>query len=77
LPALRERLAEQGVRIERFDVDLMQRQPGGMPDRPGDQQREAPPPRAEPPVRRLNQPTAPSRGPLATNGPTTGLNVIV
>ncbi len=32
LPALRERLAEQGVRIERFDVDLMQHSPGGTPD---------------------------------------------
>lgn len=38
LPALRERLAEQGVRIERFDIDLMQRQPGDTPDRPFDQQ---------------------------------------
>ena len=38
LPALRERLAEQGLRIERFDVDLMQRQTGGMSDRPGDQE---------------------------------------
>ncbi|WP_425618304.1 flagellar hook-length control protein FliK [Anatilimnocola sp. NA78] len=39
LPALRERLAEQGLRLERFDVDLQQRQPseqqtGGMPDQP-------------------------------------------
>jgi flagellar hook-length control protein FliK len=40
LPALRERLAEQGVRIERFDVDLMQRQPGGTPDQPGGRQQE-------------------------------------
>ena len=30
LPALRDRLAEQGIRIERFDVDL--RQPGGGSD---------------------------------------------
>lgn len=44
LPALRERLAEQGVRMERFDVDLMQRQGSGTPDRPNDQQRDAPPP---------------------------------
>jgi flagellar hook-length control protein FliK len=59
LPALREKLAEQGVRIERFDVDLMQRQPGGMPNQPQDQERSAPPPRlvnnprqtAPPPVR--------------------------
>jgi flagellar hook-length control protein FliK len=43
LPALRERLAEQGVRIERFDVDLMQRHGGGTPDRPGGQQRDVEP----------------------------------
>lgn len=29
LPALRERLAEQGIRVEQFDIDLMNRQPGG------------------------------------------------
>ncbi|MEX2176807.1 MAG: flagellar hook-length control protein FliK, partial [Pirellulaceae bacterium] len=44
LPALRERLAEQGVRIERFDVDLMQRQPGGTPDRQPDQPAQPPAP---------------------------------
>jgi flagellar hook-length control protein FliK len=32
LPTLRDRLAEQGVRIERFDVDLAQQQSGGSPD---------------------------------------------
>jgi len=41
LPVLRERLAEQGIRIEQFDVDLMQRQPHNPPDgtgeRPADQ----------------------------------------
>jgi flagellar hook-length control protein FliK len=78
LPALRERLAEQGVRIERFDVDLMQRQPGGMPDRPGDQQRETPPaPRAEPRVLRADESIAASRGPLAKASSPSGLNVIV
>lgn len=40
LPALRERLAEQGVRIERFDIDLMQRPPTGTPDRPNDPQQQ-------------------------------------
>ncbi|MGI8980767.1 MAG: flagellar hook-length control protein FliK [Pirellulaceae bacterium] len=40
LPALRERLAEQGVRIERFDIDLMQRPPTGTPDRPSDPQQQ-------------------------------------
>ena len=36
LPALRDRLAEQGIRIERFDVDLMQHHAGGPPDQPQD-----------------------------------------
>lgn len=31
LPMLRERLAEQNIRIERFDVDLMDRSAGGSP----------------------------------------------
>ena len=37
LPVLRERLAEQGIRIEHFDVDLMQQrgqEPGGREQRP-------------------------------------------
>jgi flagellar hook-length control protein FliK len=38
LPALRERLSEQGVRIERFEVSLMQRDASGTPDRPADRQ---------------------------------------
>jgi flagellar hook-length control protein FliK len=46
LPALRDRLADQGVRIERFDVDLMQRQFGGMADQPGGRQQEPLPPEA-------------------------------
>ncbi len=37
LPALRERLAEQGVRIERFDVDLMKRGDERAFDRPANQ----------------------------------------
>ena len=42
LPALRERLADQGVRIERFDVDLMQRATGGTPDQPFSDQHDTP-----------------------------------
>ncbi len=33
LPALRERLAQQDVRVHQFQVDLMDQPPGGMPDR--------------------------------------------
>jgi flagellar hook-length control protein FliK len=36
LPALRDRLAEQDIRIERFDVDLAGRSPNGTPREPGD-----------------------------------------
>lgn len=32
LPVLKERLAEQGIQVESFDVDLMDRQPQGQPD---------------------------------------------
>jgi flagellar hook-length control protein FliK len=34
LPALRDRLAEQNVRIEHFDVDVMDRHGGELPDTP-------------------------------------------
>jgi flagellar hook-length control protein FliK len=34
LPQLRQRLAEQDIRVEQFDVDLADRQPGGAPDDP-------------------------------------------
>jgi flagellar hook-length control protein FliK len=78
LPALRERLADQGIRVERFDVDLMQRQPGGMPDQPGGRQQEVP----QPPVRSplITRPAAtpqvtPTSSPYV--GPASGLNVIV
>ena len=33
LPALRDRLAQQDIKIEQFDVDLMDRSPGGLPER--------------------------------------------
>jgi flagellar hook-length control protein FliK len=78
LPALRERLAEQGLRIDRFDVDLMQRQPGGMPDRPFNQQQDnsaavrslrPTPVRADAAL-----PSRPSLAPVTAPG---GLNVIV
>jgi flagellar hook-length control protein FliK len=78
LPALRERLAEQGIRVERFDVDLMYRQPGGTPNQPGDQKRET-----VPLLRASNQPRPRSQTPTPTASPVTaatapgGLNVIV
>ena len=36
LPALRERLAEQDIEVQRFDVDLSNQSSGGSPERPGD-----------------------------------------
>jgi flagellar hook-length control protein FliK len=79
LPALRDRLAEQGVRIERFDVDLLQRQPGGMSDHPGNRQQEMPPNQvALPPLPRPRSQAAivAAPAPLAA-GSASGLNVIV
>jgi flagellar hook-length control protein FliK len=79
LPVLRERLAEQGVRIERFDVDLMQRQPGGMPDQSGGRQPETTeaPPRFLASSRTPNSttPQPVTSAPLVDR--TGGLNVIV
>ncbi len=43
LPALKDRLAEQGIHVERFDVDLMDRQPTGQQNSPQDQQQRSSP----------------------------------
>jgi flagellar hook-length control protein FliK len=40
LPALRDRLAEQNIRVERFDVDVRQQQHGGGGDPSASQQQE-------------------------------------
>jgi flagellar hook-length control protein FliK len=37
LPSLRDRLAEQNIRIDRFDVDVRQEGSGGQPDPRGSQ----------------------------------------
>ena len=42
LGALRERLAEQGIRVEKFDVGLMDQQTGSQPDSPSDRHASAP-----------------------------------
>jgi len=78
LPALRERLAEQGIRIERFDIDLMQHASTGTPDRPSDPEQ-----RPEPqPFRslRTNQSSSEIPSPAALSGNWNGqgrLNVII
>ena len=72
LPALRERLAEQGVRIERFDVNLLDRRGGGMPDRPHARQQPV-----SPQPRPSGSPSAPIRPALPRNTGPGRLNVIV
>ena len=79
LPALRDRLAEQGVRIERFDIDLMQRHTGGAFDRSAQQQNNEPVPLPQPQALRS---VAPAESPRArTHAPSPidskRLNVIV
>lgn len=79
LPALRERLAEQGVRIERFDVDLMQRQ---SPDssnqsRGGQEDKLAPLPRGPAAPRRSPDPSVPAPAIPRASATAGGLNVIV
>ncbi|MCC6125575.1 MAG: flagellar hook-length control protein FliK [Pirellulales bacterium] len=82
LPELRERLAQQNIHIQQFDVDLMDRSPGGMPRQTSGQgdsgaQRGDRPPTREP------KPEIPFLGPAAaanaTQRPGMGgsLNVIV
>jgi flagellar hook-length control protein FliK len=58
LPVLKERLAEQGIVVEKFDVDLMDRQPQGQPDTHQERER-----RPAPSVPRF----APARETEATN----------
>lgn len=45
LPQLRERLAEQGIRVEQFDVDLFERGPDGSSQQAAGEGREGAPPR--------------------------------
>lgn len=65
LPVLRERLAEQGIQVEKFDVDLMDRQPQGEPDQSRDQHQER---RGAPriPGQRGERATEPAQAPTAS-----------
>jgi flagellar hook-length control protein FliK len=78
LPALRDRLAEQGVRIDRFDVDLMQRQPGGSPDQPGGRQQDTPAPMrlVPPPKARIETASTPAAS-MPASAAASGLNIII
>jgi flagellar hook-length control protein FliK len=78
LPALRERLAEQGLRIERFEVDVSQRDSSGMPDRSHDpEQQGSPVAHSERMARPRIDPAVVVRGEGRATNSTTGLNVIV
>jgi flagellar hook-length control protein FliK len=80
LPALREKLAEQNINIKQFDVDLTDRQPGGMSQQTfgqsnsDSQQRNRFSPRAN-----LSESAAPASAPSTARraGMGDGLNVIV
>lgn len=80
LPALRERLAEQNIQVEHFDVDLMNHQGGGSSSGPAqDQGRQAAPPDAAARVRVADAPTEePTTPRSARRGADEGqLNVLV
>jgi flagellar hook-length control protein FliK len=82
LPALRERLAGQNIRIERFDVDVQREHAGGRPDsqtsHQGQQQHDQP--RGQSPLRRSTaQPAVADQHALPTSvaGPNSqGINVM-
>lgn len=79
LPALRERLAEQGIRVERFDIDLMQRPSTGTPDRPGDPQNRDDAPHVRPlrPLSASGEDSSASTTPASSWNGQGRLNVIV
>ena len=67
--ALRERLAEQGVRVEQFDVDLMDRQTGSAPDDPSQRQRPTSPATDQPNRDAGEEETEPETGSATTHVP--------
>jgi flagellar hook-length control protein FliK len=84
LPQLRERLAQQDIRIEKFDVDLFSSGGGGgpsyLPDRRQDAPQDAPPqgPRASGPRRGGGAEAASSSTPTARSGGGNGrLDIVV
>jgi hypothetical protein len=60
-------LAEQGIVVEKFDVDLMDRQPQGQPDSPQERERHAAAARAP----RMLKPREPEANPPAAAAPRT------
>jgi flagellar hook-length control protein FliK len=84
LPALRDRLAEQNIRVDRFDVDVRRESTGGQTDTRGSQQQQfqhqpdqpAPRRQAQPQVRTRDV-AAPERTAITLSVSDTGLNLIV
>jgi flagellar hook-length control protein FliK len=84
LPALRDRLAEQNIRVDRFDVDVRREGTGGQTDTRGSQQQQfqhqpdqpAPRRQAQPQVR-AREVAAPERTAISPSMSDTGLNLIV
>jgi flagellar hook-length control protein FliK len=84
LPALRDRLAEQNIRVDRFDVDVRQDGSGAQADARGWQQQQPQHqpdrslPRRQVPTQPKASPVSPSeRGASAPRVGDTGLNLIV
>ncbi len=84
LPALRDRLAEQNIRVDRFDVDVRQDGSSGQTDTRGSQQQQFQQQSDQPTQRRQSQPqpsirgVAPSERTVAASTVSdTGLNLIV
>lgn len=83
LPALRDRLAQQDVKVKQFDVDLMDRSPGGLPDQTADHtqshRRGGGGDSAAQPSGDTDRDAQPESGPGAANRPGEGtqLNVVI
>ncbi|MDA1053686.1 MAG: flagellar hook-length control protein FliK [Planctomycetota bacterium] len=78
LPLLRERLAEHGMRVDQFDVDLTDRHPGGTPDglQQNDQRQEERP-RPETTSHEPDETPLTSSNETSTNGGNEQLNIII
>jgi flagellar hook-length control protein FliK len=84
LPVLRDRLAEQNIRVDRFDVDVRQEGSSGQADTRGSQQQQFQNQSDQPAPRRQVQPqtrtrdvAAPERISISPNVSDAGLNLIV
>lgn len=78
LPVLRERLAEQGMRVDQFDVDLTDRHTGGTPEdlQQNDRQRDEHP-RGETPIAEADDPPPSNNSQQSTTTGNEQLNIIV